>query len=95
MVIVKLVLTYLLELYLLLLIGTMIISWIQAFARDWQPTGVVLVICESILTATDPPLKFLRRHIPPLRIGTVALDLSFMVLFIVVLILLRVVVPLL
>jgi YggT family protein len=93
--IVKVVLTYLLEIYLLLLIGTMIISWIQAFARDWEPKGILLVICESILTTTDPPLKFLRRHIPPLRIGTVALDLSFMVLFIVVLILLEVVVPLL
>ena len=95
MAILKLVLSSLLELYLLLLIGTMVISWIRAFARDWQPTGVVLVICESILTLTDPPLKFLRRYIPPLRIGTVALDLSFMVLFVVVLILLEVVVPLL
>jgi YggT family protein len=93
MAILRLVLTYLLELYLLVLIGTMVISWIQAFARDWQPRGVVLVICESILTLTDPPLKFLRRYIRPLRIGTVALDLSFMVLFIVVLILLEVVVP--
>jgi YggT family protein len=91
--IVKVVLTYLLEFVLLLLIGTMIISWIRTFARDWRPTGVVLVICESILTVTDPPLKFLRRYIRPLRIGTVALDLSFMVLFIVVLILLQVVVP--
>ncbi len=93
MEIVKVVLTYLLEIYLLLLIGTMVVSWIQAFARDWEPKGVVLVICESILTATDPPLKLLRRYIPPLRFGTVALDLSFMVLFIVVLILLEVVVP--
>jgi YggT family protein len=93
MSIVKLVLTLLLEFYLLLLIGTMIISWIQAFAREWQPTGVVLVICESVLSATDPPLKFLRRYIPAFRIGTVALDLSFMVLFIMVLILLKVVVP--
>ena len=93
--IVKLVLSSVLWLFLLLLIGTMIISWIRAFARDWHPTGVVLVICESILTVTDPPLKFLRRYIPPLRLGTVALDLSFMVLFIVVLILLQVVVPLL
>jgi len=93
MAILKLVLSSLLELYLLLLIGTMVISWIRAFARDWQPTGVVLVICESVLTMTDPPLKFLRRYIPPLRLGTVALDLSFMVLFIVVLILLEVVVP--
>jgi len=95
MAILKQVLEYILELYLLLLIGTMIISWIRAFARDWHPTGVVLVICESVLTTTDPPLKFLRRYIPPLRLGTVALDLSFMVLFIVVLILLEVVVPLL
>jgi YggT family protein len=93
MAILKLVLSSLLELYLLLLIGTMVISWIRAFAREWQPTGVVLVICESVLTMTDPPLKFLRRYIPPLRLGTVALDLSFMVLFIVVLILLEVVVP--
>jgi YggT family protein len=95
MEILKTVLTYALTLYLVVLIGTMIISWIRAFARDWQPTGVVLVICESVLTLTDPPLKFLRRYIPPLRLGTVALDLSFMVLFIVVLILLEVVVPLL
>ena len=46
-----------------------------------------------ILTLTDPPLKFLRRHIPPLQLGRVRLDLSFMVLFIVVLILLEVAVP--
>jgi len=95
MEILQIVLRYVLTLYLVVLIGTMVISWIRAFARDWQPTGVVLVICESILTLTDPPLKFLRRYIPPLRIGTVALDLSFMVLFVVVLILLEVVVPLL
>ena len=91
--IVKVVLTFLLWFFLLMLIGTMIISWIRAFARDWHPTGVVLVVCESILTTTDPPLKFLRRYIPPLRLGTVAMDLSFMVLFIVVLILLQVAVP--
>ena len=93
MAILKQVLEYILELYLLLLIGTMIISWIRAFARDWHPTGVVLVICESVLTTTDPPLKFLRRYIPPLRLGTVAMDLSYIVLFIVVLILLQVAVP--
>ena len=52
-----------------------------------------MVLAEGIFTATDPPLKFLRRYIPPLRIGTVAMDLSYMVLFIVVLILLQVAVP--
>ncbi len=44
--IVRTVLTYVLWLYLLLLIGRLIISWIQAFSRDWHPTGVVLVIAE-------------------------------------------------
>ena len=89
----KLVLTYVLSIYLVILIGRMIIGWIQVFARSWRPTGVVLVLAEGIFTATDPPLKFLRRFIPPLRIGTVAMDLSYMVLFIVVLILLQVAVP--
>jgi YggT family protein len=87
------VLTYVLTIYLILLIGRMIFGWIQVFARDWRPTGIVLVIAEAIFTVTDPPLKFLRRFIPPLRLGMVAMDLSFMVLFIVVLILLEVAVP--
>jgi YggT family protein len=91
--ILKIVLYYLLTIYLIVLVGRMIISWIQMFARSWTPTGVVLLIAETIFTLTDPPLKFLRRYIPMLRIGTVAMDLSFMVLFIVIVILLDVVVP--
>lgn len=80
-----------LALYLVLLIGRMIFETIQAFARAWRPTGVVLVLAEATYTATDPPLKFLRRFIPPLRLGTVAFDLSFTVLFIMVLLLIQVV----
>ena len=91
--ILKVVLTYILTIYLVILIARMVISWIQMFARSWVPTGVILVIAEGIFTATDPPLKFLRRYIRPLRIGTVAIDLSFMVLFIVILVLLNVAVP--
>jgi YggT family protein len=87
------VLTYVLTIYLVVLVGRMIFSWVQAFAREWHPTGILLVIAEGIFTITDPPLKLLRRFIPTLRLGMVALDLSFMVLFIVILILLEVVVP--
>jgi YggT family protein len=89
----KVVLYYVLYIYLFILIARMVISWIQMFARQWVPTGVILVIAEGIFTATDPPLKFLRRYIRPLRIGTVAIDLSFMVLFIVILVLLNEAVP--
>jgi YggT family protein len=86
---VKIILTYVLWIYLLLLIGRLIFSWIQAFSRSWQPRGPVLVVAETVMTATDPPLKFLSRFIPVLRLGSVALDLSFMVLFFVVLILIN------
>jgi YggT family protein len=87
----KHVLFWVLSAFLLLLIGRLILGWVQAFARDWRPRGVVLVIAEAVFTATDPPLRFLRRYIPSLRIGTVALDLSFMLLFLVVLVLWQVV----
>jgi YggT family protein len=85
--IVKIVLLYVLYLYLLLLLGRLIFSWVQAFSRSWSPRGPMLVVAETVFTATDPPLKFLSRFIPVLRLGSVALDLSFMVLFFAVLIL--------
>jgi YggT family protein len=88
-IIVKAVLTYLIWFYLLLLIIRMIISWIQALSRDWHPHGAVLVVAEVVFTATDPPLRFLRRYIPSLRLGNVALDLSFMVLFLALILLLQ------
>ena len=91
--ILKVVLYYVLTIYLVILIARMVVTWIQMFARQWVPRGVLLIMAEGIFTATDPPLKFLRRYIRPLRIGTVAMDLSFMVLFIVILVLLDVVVP--
>lgn len=89
----KIVLTYVLELYLVVLIGCMILSWINVFVRPWYPPRIVKLVALGIFALTDPPLKFLRRYIRPLRLGTVSMDLSFMVLFIVVLILLQVAVP--
>jgi YggT family protein len=87
--IVRDVLYYVLWACLLLLIARLILSWIQAFSRSWHPTGVVLVVAEVVYTATDPPLRLLRRYIPTVRLGTVALDLSFMVLFLVIIVLLQ------
>ena len=89
----KIVLTYVLEIYLVVLIGCAILSWINMFVRPWYPPRIIKMIALGIFALTDPPLKFLRRYIPPLKLGTVSLDLSFMVLFIVVLILLQVAVP--
>jgi YggT family protein len=52
------------------------------FARSWRPNAFLLAIFEVIYTVTEPPMAFVRRFIPPLRLGGVALDLSFIVLLI-------------
>jgi YggT family protein len=85
------ILGFVLWLYLLLLIGRLIFDWVQVFAREWRPRGVVLVLAEVIYTATDPPLRLLRRLIPPLTLGQIRLDLAFVVLFLLVTIALQVV----
>lgn len=69
-------------LYILVLFARFAFDLIQMFARDWTPKGPILVLAETIYTLTDPPLNFLRRFIPPLRLGGVSLDLSFLVLLI-------------
>jgi YggT family protein len=89
--IVKVVLTYVLTIYLLLLIGRLIFDMLQAYSRSWSPSGVLAMVAEIIYTVTDPPLKFLRRYIRPVRLGSVALDLSYTVLFLVIIVLLWVV----
>jgi YggT family protein len=77
-------------LFFLALVLRMVFDWVQVFSRDWRPRGVVLVTAEAIYSSTDPPLKVLRRVIPPLRLGGVQLDLAFMILFLIVVILLQV-----
>ena len=64
-----------------------IVDWVQVFARSWSPSGPVLVLLEVVYSITDPPVKALRRVVPPLRLGTVALDLSFIIVLIVALVL--------
>ena len=67
-----------------------IVDWVQVFARSWSPRGVLLVILEVVYSVTDPPIKALRRVIPPLRLGNFALDLSFLIVLVAAYVLLRV-----
>ncbi len=78
------VLRFVVFLYLLVLIGRLVFDWIRIFAREWRPRGAALVVAEPIYTMTEPPLRLLRKVIPPLRLGGASIDLSFMVLFFVV-----------
>lgn len=68
-----------LDVFFVLLIARLVFDWIQVFARQWTPRGVVLVVAEAVYTVTDPPIKALRRVVPPLRLGGVGIDLAFLI----------------
>ncbi|TQN31977.1 YggT family protein [Haloactinospora alba] len=91
MSIVQNVLVSALYIFMFVLIGRLVFELVQSFSRSWRPTGAVLVLAEATYTITDPPLRFLRRFIKPVRLGSVALDLSFTVLFLFVVILIQIV----
>jgi len=76
--------------FFLLLLVRLVFDWVQYFARDWRPRGVALVVAEATYSATDPPLRALRRVIPPLTLGSVRLDLAFTVLMLICWVLLNV-----
>ncbi|CAB4880401.1 MAG: YggT family protein [Actinobacteria bacterium] len=69
-------------LYWLVFIGRLVFDFVQIFARSWRPTGLILIIAEAIYTVTDPPLRLLRRVIPPLRLGGMQFDLAFLIVLI-------------
>ncbi len=77
-----------LTLFLYLLFARFVIDWVQVFARSWSPKGAVLVILEIIYSITDPPIMFIRRFVPPLRLGAIALDTSFIIVLVAVYLLL-------
>lgn len=64
-------------LYVLVLLVRLVFEYIPMFNRSWRPRGFLLVVAEAVYTVTDPPIKLLRRFIPPLRLGVVAIDLAF------------------
>lgn len=77
------VISPLLFIFFLFLMGRLVLEWVQVFARQWRPKGVLLVLAEAIYTVTDPPLRFTRRIVPALNLGGVRIDLAFIVLFLV------------
>ena len=64
----------------LLLLDRLVFDLVQAFSRGWRPSGPLLILLEVIYSITDPPLKGLRKVIPPLRIGQMSFDLAFLIL---------------
>ena len=70
-----------LNVFLLALFARLVLDYVRMFRPGWRPRGILLPLAEIIYSLTDKPLSFVRKFIPPLRMGPVALDLSFIVLF--------------
>ena len=80
-------LSVLINLYMMVLFARVILDWSQFFARGWRPTGILLVVANVLYALTDPPIRWIGRYVPPLRVGGgMAIDVGFMVLFLVLII---------
>jgi YggT family protein len=73
---------YVIYLYIVLFLARIVVDWTRQFARSWRPGGAAAVGVEIVYTVTDPPIRLLRRLVPPLQLGTVSLDLSVIILLI-------------
>jgi YggT family protein len=76
--------------FLLLLVFRLVMDYVFVFARSYRPTGLVAMALELAYTATDPPIKAVGKVLPPLRIGSISIDLAFMVVFFVTYVLMNV-----
>ncbi|MBF4578108.1 YggT family protein [Frigoribacterium sp. VKM Ac-2530] len=81
---------YALLLFFLLMWGRFVLDLAQSFSRGWRPRGPVLVLAEIAYTVTDPPIKAVRRVLPPVRLGSVALDFGWSIIMLAVVILMGV-----
>ncbi len=82
------ILNTLVLLYIVALLGRLVMDYIPLFNREWRPKGGWLVVAEVVYTVTDPPIKLLRRFIPPLRVGGIAIDFAFAIVMMVCFVLL-------
>jgi YggT family protein len=81
---------YLLLIYFFVLWARLVLDLVRMFNRSWRPAGGLLVVAEVVFTVTDPPIRAVRRVLPPVRMGSVALDFAFTVVMLVVIILMSV-----
>ena len=77
------ILGWILQVFLIALFARVILDYVRMFSPKWRPRGIILGLAEAIYGMTDPVMRIVRRFIPPLRLGPVAVDLSFILVFIV------------
>lgn len=80
-------LVFALQIFFYLMIARFIVELVMSFNRSWRPSGLLLPILDITYTITDPPLKFVRRFVPPIQLGGISLDLAWTIVLFGVLIL--------
>ena len=75
------VIVFVLNIFILSLFGRVILDYIRIFSPSWRPKGIILALAELVYAVSDPIMRFVRRFIPSLRIGPVAVDISFLLVF--------------
>ena len=85
---------WVLQVYFLALVGRLFIDLALSVNRSWRPAGLLLPVVEVVMTVTDPPLKAIRRVIPPIRLGAIQLDLGWTALVFAIFFLQRIVISL-
>jgi YggT family protein len=75
------IIDWLIGAYLSVLFIRMILDWVRILAPRWYPRGIIASLIDVVYRLTEPPLRWLRRYIPPIRMGAIALDVSFIVLY--------------
>ena len=68
---------WVLQVYFFALVARLFIDLALSVNRSWRPSGLLLPVVEIVMTVTDPPLKAIRKVIPPIRVGAIQLDLGW------------------
>ena len=76
--------TIALYLFYVFMLLRMLFDWVRMFAPGWRPKGIALLCASAVYAVTDWPMEKLRRVIPPVRVGNVALDTGILILIVVV-----------
>jgi YggT family protein len=71
-----------LQLYFYAMLARFVVDLIMSVKPSWRPPTALMPIIDFAYTITDPPLKFVRRFVPPLRMGPVAIDLAWTIVVI-------------
>lgn len=88
------ILYWALQLFVYAMFARFIVDFIMSVNRGWRPPTILMPVVDFAFTITDPPLKFVRRFVRPVRLGVVALDLAWTIVLIAALFLQRLVVSL-